>query len=516
MVGRPAYFVGPWDLDRRLDCVPNDPEDGTVVLVESVSKSLALPFHKKKLVLVLSAMRHFAASLREDGYDVSVVRARSYAAGIAKHVARTAATKVVALRPREWGIEKSLVAADLGCPLDLRDDGGAGGHFLLPRDAFAVWADGRKQLRMDVFYRWMRKRLGLLLDERGKPVGGKWSFDSDNRKPVKDKVPPPLPRYEPDAITQQVMEEVASWDHGWASVEGFAWPVNRGQALDALNRFVAERLETFGDHQDAMLNGEPFMWHACLSPALNLGLLSPEDLVEAAMAAWHAGRAPLNAVEGFIRQVIGWREFIRGVYWLRMPEMRTANRFEADQALPDFFWEPDKTNMRCVSEAVSAVHDHGYAHHIQRLMVLGNFALLARIAPLEISHWFWAGFVDAYEWVELPNVHGMALNADPSFTTKPYAASGAYIHKMSNHCGECAFNVKKRHGKDACPFNALFWDFMVQHREALSTNPRIGVIYRSWDRWEPSEQAAIRASAKDFRAALKPSSHHWRFHDDQG
>ena len=517
---RPAFFVGPCDLDRRLSCVPRTPDEGTIVLVESVAKGAALPWHRKKLVLVISAMRHFAAELRADGFDVEVRRAPTYAEGIRRHAAERGSSHVIALVPRDHGLEASLRAADLGVPLVLRDDGGPGGHFLLSREAFAEWARGRDTLRMDTFYRWMRRRLDVLLDA-GNPVGGRWSFDADNRKPAKGARPPALPRYAPDETTRQVMAEVDGWSTGWGRTEGFGWPVTRTDALHALERFIAERLASFGDFQDAMIEGESFLWHACLSPALNLGLLHPTDLLDAALGAHARGEAPLNAVEGFVRQVIGWREFIRGVYHHRMPGLRSANRFDADTPLPDLFWDPDRTGMACVQDAVRSVHEHGYAHHIQRLMVLGNLGLLIGVDPHALSRWFWAGFVDAHEWVELPNVVGMALAADPTFTTKPYAASGAYIHKMSDHCEGCRFNVKKRVGEDACPFNALFWDFMARHREDLGRNPRLGMLLRTWDRWSEDEQDAIRAHAGGFRSALRPAAEDpvfgpWTFDDDAG
>jgi deoxyribodipyrimidine photolyase-related protein len=515
-MSRPAWFIGPWDLDRRLACVPEDPRAGTIVMVESVGRSRALPFHRKKLVLVVSALRHFAEELCADGFTVDVRRASSYARGIAAHVAEHGSTEVIALAPRDWGIDQSLRTAELGAPLRLHDDGGPDGHFLLRREEFLGWAEGRKSLRMDQFYRWMRKRTGLLMDGK-KPVGGKWSYDKDNRKPAKHARPPALPTFPPDALTQQVMAEVDGWGIGWAETEGFGWPVTRTDALHALERFVDERLVLYGDHQDAMLTGEPFLWHACISPALNLGLLSPQDLLDAVLASWEAGTAPLNAVEGFVRQVIGWREFIRGVYWLRMPQLREANQFSAEAPLPAAFWEPARTDMACLRDALDAVYAHGYAHHIQRLMVLGNLALLLGVRPLELSHWFWAAFVDAYEWVELPNVHGMALAADPSFTTKPYAASGSYIHRMSDHCGRCVYKVRQRSGPHACPFNALFWDFMVRHRDTLADNPRVAVLYRSWDRWDADEQGAILQTADHHRARLLQGPRpQWEVHDDQG
>ena len=488
-------------------------------MVESITKGNALPFHKKKLVLVLSAMRHFAEELRQDGYRVEVVRAASYVEGIAKHVALHNSSRIIALAPRDYGLDQALRRANFGVPLELHDDGGSGGHFLLPRAVFAEWASGREHLRMDVFYRWMRRRTSTLMNG-GKPEGGKWSFDSENRKKVRGQVPPDLPVFPPDALTRRVMAEVAVWSDGWGDAEGFGWPVTRVDALDALHQFVDQRLIHFGDFQDAMVEGESFLWHACLSPALNLGLLSPQDVLDVVLAAYGQG-APLNAVEGLVRQIIGWREFIRGVYWLKMPGLREANRFNAQLPLPDFFWDPSRTDMACVQDAVRSVHTHGYAHHIQRLMVLGNIGLLLGVQPLELSHWFWAGFVDAHEWVELPNVVGMALAADATFTTKPYAASGAYINKMSNHCRGCRFNVKVRSGQDACPFNALFWEFMVRHRETLAQNPRLGMLLRTWDRFSSDEQAATLERASSFRRGLTPAASderfgRWTFNDDAG
>ena len=510
-----TWFIGPWDLDRRLACVPDRPSDGTVLFVESLAKGRALPWHRKKLVLVLAAQRHFAAALRADGYDVVVRRAATWIDGIRAHVAEAGATRVVAQAPREWAFDRALRSADLGAPLTLHEDGGPGGHFLLTRAEFAAWAQGRSQLRMDVFYRWMRRRTGLLMDGK-KPVGGRWSFDADNRKKVKSERPPPLPTFPPDALTREVMAEVADAPGLFGSVQGFGWPVTRAQALEALDRFVSERLPLYGDFQDAMVEGQPFLWHACLAPAMNLGLLSPGDVVSAVVEAGEAGLAPLNAVEGFVRQVIGWREFIRGVYWERMPDLRLANRFDAQRPLPDFFWDSTKTDLACVQDAVAGVEEHGYAHHIQRLMVLGNLALLAGLRPIEVSDWFWAAFVDAAEWVQLPNVHGMALAADDTFTTKPYAASGAYIKRMGDACKGCAHDVRKRHGPDACPFNPLFWDFMVRHRDALAGNPRLGVLYKSWDRWDEDEQEAIRASAARFLDGLRAADTGWEVHRDAG
>ncbi|MFT6395493.1 MAG: deoxyribodipyrimidine photolyase-related protein [Bradymonadia bacterium] len=514
---KPAFFIGPWDLHRDLACVPNLPADGSVLFVESVAKGQAMPYHRQKLVLVLAAQHHFAEELRAEGYDVTIVNAATYVEGIAAHVAERGSSKVVAMQPREWGLAEALRHAEesgvLGAPLELHDDGGTGGHFLLTRAEFADWAKGRKSLRMDTFYRWTRARGGWLM-EGDKPIGGKWSLDAENRKPVRGVTPPAVPSHPPSEITREIMDRVATWPGHWGDLEGFDWPVTREAALRELDSFFDQRAHLYGDHQDAMLSGEPFMWHARISAAMNLSLLHPREVVDRAIDAWQQGLMPLNAAEGFVRQIVGWREFIRGVYWHRMPEMREANGLGAHRPLPNFYWEPEKTSMRCVRESAGAVQQYGYAHHIQRLMVLGNFALLAGISPIQVSHWFWAGFVDAFEWVELPNVHGMALFADDTFTTKPYAASASYINKMSNYCSGCEHDRKVRVGPNACPFNHLFWSFMAKHRERLKSNYRLAALYRTWDRWEEAHRQEILSASAEFLHSLTPADYGWTFDDD--
>ncbi len=517
--GRPAYFVGPWDLNRDLSCVPQRPADGTVVLVESRAKSQALPYHRKKLVFVLSAMHHFAAELREAGFDVHIVNASTYVEGIASHVESHGSTCIVALEPREWGLSRAFdqAVADnrWGVPLDRHDDGGPGGHFLLSRAEFRDWAGDRARLRMADFYKWMRIRTGYLVKNK-KPEGGKWSFDAENRKPARGHSPPEIPRCEPDAMTRQQIDRVAKWKGHWGEAEGFSWPVTRQDALRHLDIFFEHRAESFGRFQDAMLAEQPFMWHSLISPAMNVGLLSPREVCERIVNEYASGRIPLASAEGLLRQILGWREFIRGVYWRRMPELRAANLLDAQRPLPDFFWEPDATDMTCLRESIGQVKETGYAHHIQRLMVQGNFALLAGVHPLEISHWFWAAFVDAYEWVELPNVHGMAVFADDTFTTKPYAASGKYIQRMSDYCGRCPYDVKARHGAGACPFNPLFWSFMHRHRDRLEANPRLRMLYRNWDRLDDREQKNTLESAEKLLSSYVPAEPAWRFRDDEG
>ena len=446
----PAYFVAPWDLNRELACVPPQPDAGSVVLVESRAKGAALPYHRKKLVLVLSAMRHFAEELEADGFDVEIVNAPTYVDGIRRHVEARRSSRVVAMEPREWGLTRALDGAAVGVPIERHDDGGEGGHFLLTREECREWLDGRSRIRMADFYRWMRKRTGYLMED-GSPAGGSWSYDSENREHAKGVTPPEVERHPPDRITRRQMERVREWGGHWGAVDGFDWPVTRSTALAELDRFFGSRAACFGRYQDAMLADAPFLWHALLSPPLNLSLLSPKEICDRIVVEYEAGRMPIASAEGLLRQIIGWREFMRMMYWARMPDLRDANLLGADRLLPDFYWDPARTEMRCLRQSIGQVLESGYGHHIQRLMVQGNFALLAGVAPLEISHWFWAAFVDAYEWVELPNVHGMAVYADDSFTTKPYAASGSYIHRMSDYCGECRYDVKQRSGEDACP-----------------------------------------------------------------
>jgi deoxyribodipyrimidine photolyase-related protein len=515
--GKSLYFVGPWDLHADLRCVPKRPEDGTVVMVESVAKRRALPYHGQKLVLVLSAMHHFAAELSERGYDVRLVNAPTYVQGLERVVGETKPSRVVAMKPREWGLHRALTDAatkhTLGVPFELHDDGGPGGHFLLSRAEFEAWAAERKQLRMADFYAWMRKRTGYLMNGTH-PEGRKWSFDTENRKKPRGIEPPAPPFPELDEITATQIRRVKRWGNFWGELEPFRWSVTRAAALAGLDAFFAQRSDGFGPFQDAMLQNRPFMWHTLIAPAMNLSLLSPREVCERIVREYERGKLGLASAEGLLRQILGWREFMRGVYWRQMPGLRTANHLAAERALPDFYWDSSQTKMACLRACVSQIEQTGYAHHIQRLMILGNYALLAGISPRQLSHWFWATFVDAYEWVELPNVVGMATFGDPSFTTKPYAASGNYIQRMSNYCQGCAYQVKRRHGEDACPFNALYWSFMIKHRELLSENPRMRQSFRVWDALPIGERTQVLASAARHLESLVPASPDWKFDDD--
>jgi deoxyribodipyrimidine photolyase-related protein len=481
-----------------------DPMRDVVLMAEVRAECTYVRHHKQKIVLVLSAMRHFAEALRQRGVRVEYSRlddpANSQTLGgeVARIAKRVGATRIACTFPGEWRVLEDMKSwrAATGLPVEIREDT----RFLCTLDRFRAWAGDRKALRMEFFYREMRRATGLLMNAPDEPAGGQWNFDHDNRKPLPPGLRPPKPRrFKPDATTREVMDLVAREfpDH-FGTLDAFAWPVTAAEARQALADFVAHRLPVFGDFQDAMAEGEPFLFHALVSAAMNVGLLGAREVCEAAEAAWRAGDVPLNAAEGFIRQILGWREYVRGVYWLRMPGYAETNALEATRKLPWSWWSGE-TSMACVAAVVKQTRDHAYAHHIQRLMVMGNFALVAGFDPREVNEWFMVVYADAYEWVELPNTHGMALHADGGvMASKPYAASGAYINRMSDHCRGCAHDVKQATGSKACPFNHLYWDFMARHAERLSRNPRMGMPLRTLAKMDPKKVAAMRAQSRAF------------------
>jgi deoxyribodipyrimidine photolyase-related protein len=341
----------------------------------------------------------------------------------------------------------------------------------------------------------MRRRTGLLMDD-GEPAGGEWNFDAENRKKWRGDPSSARPmRFSPDETTREVLAEVGAHFDGFGELDGFAFPVTTGEARRALAHFVKTALPWFGDFQDAMSDDEDFLFHSRLSAAMNIGLLDPLEVCEAVERAWRDGDAPINAAEGFIRQVIGWREFIRGVYWLKMPDYADENFFGNDRPLPDWYWSGE-TDMRCLSQAIRSTRENAYAHHIQRLMVTGNFALILGVTPREVCDWYLAVYADAYDWVELPNTLGMVMFGDGGlFASKPYAASGKYIQRMSDHCEQCPYAVGQRTGDDACPFNALYWDFLIRHRDRLGDNPRMNMMLKNVDRLADDDRDAIVARA---------------------
>ena len=491
-----------------------DKARAVVLLAEVAAETGYVRHHKKKIAFLFAAMRHFAGALEKHGWQVDYVQldaagnSGSLPGEVRRALKRHGAGRVVVTEPGEWRLLQDFndLREELDVPLDILEDD----RFLCSAQDFARWAEGRKQLRMEYFYREMRRKTGLLM-EGDKPEGGRWNYDSENRKPPKDGLDLTGPKvFKPDKITREVLDLVARrfGDH-FGSLEPFWFAVTRAQAEKAADHFITQSLPRFGDYQDAMLRDERFLYHSILALYLNAGLLEPLDLCRRAERAYRDGQAPLNAVEGFIRQIIGWREYVRGIYWLKMPDYAEANFFGHDRPLPEFYWSGG-TDMACVKACVDQTREEAYAHHIQRLMVTGNFALLAGIAPPAVHRWYLSVYADAYEWVELPNTLGMALFADGGLLgSKPYAASGNYINKMSDYCKACAYDVKQKAGEAACPFNYLYWDFLDRHRKKLSGNPRLAQIYRTWETMDDDRKTAVRGDAKRFLKALPPADPKW-------
>jgi deoxyribodipyrimidine photolyase-related protein len=487
-----------------------DPSRDVVLMMEVAAEATYVPHHPKKLVLFFSAMRHFARALADEGLSVDYVRlddpenTGTLAGEVARALARHRPARVIATFPGEWRVAEDMGrwSAALGLPVEIREDG----RFFATRGRFAAHARGRRQLRMEFFYREMRRETGLLMED-DEPAGGAWNFDAENRRRLpRDVVPPPAFHAPPDVVTEEVMALVrARFAHHFGDLDGFGFAVDAAGAERALAHFLEHGLPRFGDYQDAMKRGEPTLFHALVSPYLNLGLLDAREVCRRVEAEWRAGRAPLNAVEGFIRQILGWREYVRGLYWLRMPEYARTNALGATRPLPAFYWTGE-TDMACLAEVIGQTRRDAYAHHIQRLMVTGNFALLAGLAPEQVCEWYLAVYADALEWVELPNTHGMALFADGGVMgSKPYAASGKYIERMSDYCAGCRYDVRETLGDDACPFNALYWNFLIAHERRLRPNRRMSMIYASLDRMDAVKRAAIVARARQVLDALPPA-----------
>ena len=476
-------------------------------MVEVVEEATYVRHHKKKIAFLFSAMRHFAEELRAAGWTVDYVRldqpesTGSFRGEVERAVDRLAADRIVVTEPGEWRVLESMQtwAETFARPVDILEDS----RYIATREAFQAWASGRKQLRMEYFYREMRRKTGLLM-EGDQPAGGKWNYDSENRKPAKADLSMPAPlRTPPDDITKDVLALVSDrFNDHFGDLEPFWFGVTRAQAQAALDYFIDNALANFGDYQDAMLEGEKFLYHSLLSLYLNAGLLDPLEICQRAEQAYRGGLAPLNAAEGFIRQIIGWREYVRGIYWLKMPGYVDLNFFENKRDLPEFYWTAE-TEMACMKAAISQTKEEAYAHHIQRLMVTGNFALLAGIDPKQVHEWYLAVYADAYEWVELPNTLGMSQFADGGVLgSKPYAASGNYINKMSDHCKHCSYDVKQKTGPQACPFNPLYWDFLHRNRDRLNGNPRMAQMYRTWDRMSDDKKADYLDSAASILETL--------------
>ncbi|NKX29037.1 cryptochrome/photolyase family protein [Rhodobacteraceae bacterium R_SAG6] len=480
-----------------------DPARDVVIMAEVMDEGTYVPHHPKKITLVLAAMRKFAAHLRQQGWQVAYRRldeegADSIVGELLRRAEEFEASEVLATTPGEWRLIHALKYAPLKVHFHADD------RFLATRADFADWAAGKKQLRMEYFYRLMRKKTGLLM-EGDDPAGGKWNYDSENRKaPPKEIDHAGPPRFEPDDDVKDVLDLVeARFGTNFGDLRPFWFATTRDQALEALAHFITHALPQFGDFQDAMMTDERWLYHSILSPYLNIGLLSPLEVCEAAEAEWQAGRAPLNAVEGFIRQILGWREFVRGIYFIEGEDYPSRNALGQTRALPPLYWGAE-TEMQCLSQVVRQTQEEAYAHHIQRLMVTGNFALLAGVDPAEVHDWYLAVYADAFEWVEAPNTVGMSQFADGGIiASKPYVSSGAYIDRMSNYCASCAYKVKQKTGEGACPFNLLYWHFLNRHRDRFEGNPRMGNMYRTWDRMDADKRDVILQEADAFLAKLQ-------------
>ncbi len=483
-----------------------DPDQDLIWMCEASEESTHVKSHKQRITLFLSAMRHHRDWLREKGHPVDYTpldadgHSGTLSGELTKAIEKHRPGRVRVVEPGEHRVRQALEGAcrRLSVPIDVLTDS----HFFSTVEDFRAHAEGRKSLRMEFFYREMRKRHGILMDD-GEPVGGDWNYDKENRKSFGKSGPGELPEpthSEPDGITQEVIGLVEEQfpDHPGA-LESFRWPVTRRSALAHLRSFIDDRLPDFGDYQDALWTDEPFLYHSLISSSLNLKLLNPREVIEAAEQSYRDGHAPLAAVEGFIRQILGWREYVRGIYWLHMPEYLERNALGADQPLPDFYWTGE-TGMNCLRQAIGQTLEHGYAHHIQRLMVTGLYALLLGVRPQEVHEWYLCIYVDAVEWVELPNTLGMSQFGDGGvMASKPYCASGKYIQRMSNYCAGCRYNPAKRTGDDACPFTTLYWDFLLRNEDRLQGNPRMTMQLRNLKRLGDDDREAIHDQAEMIR-----------------
>lgn len=506
-MGRLRVILGD-QLSQSISCLTGcDKTRDTILMCEVWDEATYVAHHKKKIAFLFSAMRHFARDLRKAGYNIDYIQlddaenSGSFRGEVNRAIARHAPEQIIITHPGEYRVLQDMKTwqETFGLPVEIRDDD----RFLCGLGEFRDWAKDRTQLRMEFFYREMRKKHGILL-ENGKPVGGQWNFDTQNRKPPKNDMDIPAPyQSRPDDITNDVLDLVAArFGSHFGDLQPFHFAVTRQQALNALDQFINQRLAQFGDYQDAMVQNQPWMFHAHLAFYLNCGLLLPLECIKAAENAYYRGDVPLNAAEGFIRQILGWREFVRGIYWLRMPGYGDENYFEATAALPEFYWTA-QTKMNCLRQCVLETRKNAYAHHIQRLMVLGNFALLAGSSPRDVNEWFLIVYADAFEWVEMPNVSGMILFADGGYlSSKPYAAGGGYISKMSNYCDNCSYQVSKKNGPKACPFNYLYWDFLARNRTKLADNHRVGMMYKTYDRMGDDKKQAIADDANRFLKSL--------------
>ncbi|MBI4781609.1 MAG: cryptochrome/photolyase family protein [Oscillatoriophycideae cyanobacterium NC_groundwater_1537_Pr4_S-0.65um_50_18] len=491
--------IGIWVLGDQLSldqAALNSVTRQPVILIESTQHVTERSYHRQKLVLVWSAMRHFAEELRQAEWDVEYAIASDFEPALQDWVKAKGITELRVMQPSDRPFAQVIQSLHLPCKITQVPNN----QFLWTAAEFQAWAKGRKSLLMEYFYREGRQRFQVLMEGK-QPVGGTWNFDKDNRKPPKGKLNPPPPLwFEPDAITQKVIDDVQSGGFStYGQIEPFRWGVTRSQALQVLRHFVETRLPMFGPYQDAMLTGEETLWHAMLSPYLNLGLLHPLEVIQAIESAYHQQQLDLSSVEGFIRQVLGWREYMHGLYHYVDEDYPQRNHFNHHQPLPSFFWDATQADMNCLHQTLKQTEEMAYAHHIQRLMILSNFSLIAGLSPQAVENWFHAAFIDAYDWVMQTNVIGMGLFADGGIlASKPYAASANYVNKMSDYCKGCRYKPTDRTGEQACPFNFFYWDFLDRHRSSLQSQGRMSFILKNLDKMPEAELTEIRQRARQW------------------
>ncbi|WP_298918674.1 cryptochrome/photolyase family protein [uncultured Algimonas sp.] len=486
-----------------------DRDHARVLMVEVKEEARSVPHHRTKLIFLFSAMRHFAEELREDGWAVDYVEltdpdnTHSFTTEVERALDRHDVAEIAVTWPGNHRVLEAVRRWEdrFGKRVTISPDD----RFVCGIEEFADWAEDRKQLRMEYFYREMRRKTGLLMTADEKPEGGEWNYDKENRKPAKEgMVFPETQRFQPDGITRGVIAMVkAEFPTRFGHADGFFWGVSRADALVSLDNFLTHGLPQFGDYQDAMVTGQDFLFHSLISPYLNAGLLTALEVCQAVEARYKDDDVPINAAEGYIRQIIGWREYVRGIYWMEMPGYEEKNFFGNTLDLPEFYWTGE-TDMECLRSTIGQTIEHAYAHHIQRLMITGNFALLIGADPHAVHEWYLSVYLDAFEWVELPNTLGMSQYGDGGLLgSKPYAASGAYINRMSDYCGNCRYKVTQRVGEDACPFNSLYWHFVARNEDKLRGNRRMSMVYRNLDRMDGDKRDALLEQADGFIAGLK-------------
>ena len=475
-----------------------------IVLVESQARLHKRRYQAHKVIFIVSALRHYAAWLRTQGWQVDYYQSASWRAALTTHVADTHPQQIITMAGAEYAARQAQARWQewVQTPVMLLPNT----QFLSAQYNPLAGVPPSKRTVMEPFYRAMRQHYAVLMDGTT-PCGGTWNLDAHNRKPLpKGLVAPADDVTPPDAITTAVCAEVADWPHLVGDGSTFGWAVTHADAEQMLARFIQERLPWFGDYEDAMSHTQRQLFHSMLSPYLNIGLLEPLTVIQAAEAAYRAGQAPLNAVEGFIRQILGWREYMYQAYWRHMPQLMHANAWQAERPLPAWFWPGESSGMHCLDTVIARVWQHGYTHHIERLMLLSNFCVLAGIDPVDVNHWFLAGYIDAYDWVMWPNVSGMGLNADGGvIATKPYIASATYINKMGDFCAGCQYTPHQRSGPQACPFNLLYWNFLMTHETRLRANPRMGPAVLGLRHLADAERTAIRHHAAIWLEQWVPS-----------